>query len=172
LGFVYFIRCPANGLIKIGYTADHPDMRLNRYRLYSPVPIEPMGVIRGEMEAERGIHARFRDLWSHGEWFRSSPELVAFIEAEAAPWPARQPKRKRSLVGVPMPVRVVAEWARITPLTCQGVTRPVVEWAALTGMTPHKIKCQLERGMTPDDAFFWLSVGKFRVPRAWYASVP
>lgn len=85
--YVYFVQCPANGFVKIGVTGDHPDVRLSQLRKGSPVPLHPLGFIRGSVTVEHALHVRFRASRSHGEWFRWSDDLRCFIEQFVRPWP-------------------------------------------------------------------------------------
>lgn len=78
---VYIIRGAGTGVYKIGFSRDMRS-RINMLRLGSPVDTEValLLVDAGElMEVE--LHKRFADSRIHGEWFRETPELVAFIEA-------------------------------------------------------------------------------------------
>lgn len=75
-GFVYFIQ--SNGLIKIG-TSRTPTLRIKALRREWPHPIEVLRVIRGGHSVESHYHAKFSHLRQFGEWFRSDPELIAFI---------------------------------------------------------------------------------------------
>lgn len=91
-GEVYFIRAIGTGLVKIGMA------RCSRRRFAGmgpqcPVPLVLVGVIHSERawHTERDLHIRFAALRSHGEWFRESDELNAFI-AESAQEP-KTPKR-------------------------------------------------------------------------------
>jgi len=77
---VYFIRAETTGLIKIGKAA-HVARRLSVLHVGSPdkltllasVP-DPAGLL------EKHLHAMFRADRNHGEWFRPSARLIAFIE--------------------------------------------------------------------------------------------
>jgi hypothetical protein len=85
-GYVYFIRCRGTGLVKIGYSGDHPRVRLRRLRATCPTALEPLGLMRGGLDLERRLHARFDPDWSHGEWFSGAEGLLAMIAAEADSW--------------------------------------------------------------------------------------
>ncbi len=88
MGWVYFMRVVPDGVVKIGWTKNDPGIRCDAIRTGSPVPLEVLGVIEVESQAEeRRLHARFGRLWSHGEWFHPGPDLLAFIEANARPCP-------------------------------------------------------------------------------------
>lgn len=82
--FVYFVRAETTGLIKIGISRDMAQ-RLKALQTGSPDKLAVLGVIRCDrpVDKEREFHARFRAQHSHGEWFRPSPALEAFIAAEA-----------------------------------------------------------------------------------------
>lgn len=75
--FVYFIR--GGDMIKIGYAKD-PKTRLRDLQVGSPVRLEILVTIPGCHSVEKGIHARFRKLRSHGEWFRAEESLLDFVE--------------------------------------------------------------------------------------------
>lgn len=86
MGFVYFVLAPSVRRIKIGFTDESPEIRLNALRTASPVALERLALIAGSLEFEKLLHARFRRHRTHLEWFRANPELTAFILEYAAPW--------------------------------------------------------------------------------------
>lgn len=71
-GTVYFFRM--GDLVKIGYTTDLPRRRR------ALVPDEVLATTPGTMGDEKALHHRFGHAWSHGEYFRPEPELLAHIE--------------------------------------------------------------------------------------------
>lgn len=135
-GFVYFLRSPVNGLIKIGFTTKHPDSRLIDFRTVSPVPVEPMGFHRGRIADEKALHVRFRGSWSHGEWFRETPELASHVAATCGPWDFRPP-------------------AEVAPFPRAG--RPLTnrEWAGRSrrDLPLMTIKAMLNRAVDPGEIF-------------------
>lgn len=77
---VYFIRpVGAEGPVKIGFSAN-PRLRLSHLLHWSPVPLEIVATMPGSRELERRIHAKFRHLHSHKEWFLPAPELSEAIK--------------------------------------------------------------------------------------------
>lgn len=92
--WVYFIRCPANGLIKVGFT-DHPDpwIRIELVAGASPVPVEVLGVVPGGRYLEKNLHAAFAPYWHHNEWFEPAPALVDFIKVHAREVGAPSPRK-------------------------------------------------------------------------------
>lgn len=68
---VYF--ASKNGLIKIGCSA-HPAKRV------ANLGAELIAVQPGDFETERTLHRVFADDREHGEWFRPSTFLLAYIE--------------------------------------------------------------------------------------------
>ena len=74
--FVYFIGC--GDYIKIGYAASIK-MRLSSISTSNPYPLKVLAAVAGGIEVERGLHNRFADSLHRGEWFRKTPELMAFI---------------------------------------------------------------------------------------------
>lgn len=78
---VYFVQAKTEDApIKIGITWDLAH-RIGNLRTASPYEIELLGTVLGGKDRERAIHARFAHLRIRGEWFRSEPELLEFIEA-------------------------------------------------------------------------------------------
>lgn len=86
LGVVYFIQAQGVGLIKIGFTARNPRVRLASLRTGSPVPLVPLGFVTGLQNEEGELHTRFIASRAHGEWFHPTPDLLAFIDEFAFPW--------------------------------------------------------------------------------------
>jgi hypothetical protein len=98
-GYVYFVRCPLNGYIKIGYSWENPESRFRAIVISSPVPVERFAIMEGSKRTELDYHGRFAEYRDHAEWFKPSQELDTLIAQEAEEWfPGRLPlprKRKR-----------------------------------------------------------------------------
>lgn len=78
---IYFMRCDCpEGFIKIGFGRD-PERRLPALQVGSPYHLSIMATMAGTFSDERTIHERFKEARTQGEWFRPTPELLAFIEA-------------------------------------------------------------------------------------------
>ncbi len=76
---VYLIQPVDGGLAKIG-VADNPQERLHTIQLMCPVQLQLIDVIRGGGHMlEHGLHTRFAEDRSHGEWFRPSDELFGLF---------------------------------------------------------------------------------------------
>jgi predicted DNA-binding transcriptional regulator AlpA len=75
-GRVYFL--DGGDLIKIGFSKNIKQ-RLKEIRTYSPIKLKVLCMIRGGKLREATIHAMFAHLRAHGEWFRATPELLAYI---------------------------------------------------------------------------------------------
>lgn len=73
---IYFIECA--GRIKIGFSVD-PKIRLNKIAADAPYPCKMLGIIIGDREIEKEIHARWNHLHCHREWFAASKELLTWI---------------------------------------------------------------------------------------------
>lgn len=81
--YVYFIKpVGASGPIKIGL-ASTPKSRLRQHMENSPVPLEIVATVPGDMALERNIQECFVDYHSHAEWFHASPALIAAVAAIA-----------------------------------------------------------------------------------------
>jgi hypothetical protein len=161
---VYFIEAVGCDLIKIGVTRHMMWDRLRQIRSGSPVPVTVIGIIEGDAAIERQLHLRFRDLWSHGEWFRKADELTAYIAVTAKPWVEYRLNAPRSLVdpdrlpdgSLPTsPGRALREWAEATSLVYFGQTRSIAEWSDIMGWSVRRIKGRLEAGVIPANLFLY-----------------
>jgi hypothetical protein len=82
--FVYFARDGEDGdAVFIGHGASVAG-RIQTLQLSTPRTIVLMAVIVGARPEEREIHIRFKNARVRGNWFRLTPELLAFIESLAA----------------------------------------------------------------------------------------
>ncbi len=75
---LYFIQAE-NGLIKIGVCFDAA-LRFSQLSRISPIKLTLLGSIPGNLSKEKEIHTKFKNLNSHGEWFRPDKELLGFIK--------------------------------------------------------------------------------------------
>lgn len=75
---IYFLR--GYGQVKVG-TTRAPEKRIAEIQVSSPVPLTPLLVVPGGVVLERQIHRRFHHLRRHGEWFKATPEFLAFVDA-------------------------------------------------------------------------------------------
>lgn len=89
---IYFVRAVGLSLVKIG-VANCVHKRVKDIGLVCPVDLEILGVIETDRSAalENQLHRRFADLRHRGEWFRETPDLLAFIASEAGEPP--KPRR-------------------------------------------------------------------------------
>lgn len=74
---IYFMR--AGEFIKIG-RAKNWRSRLSHMQTGSPYTIQPLLIIPGDCEMEIKLHARFYRDRFRGEWFHSSPAILAYIK--------------------------------------------------------------------------------------------
>jgi hypothetical protein len=75
---VYFIQSGHDGPIKIGTAAD-PHRRLCQLQTGHHEPLKIIAVADGDQKEERKLHERFAASRVHGEWFRASADVVAYI---------------------------------------------------------------------------------------------
>jgi hypothetical protein len=75
---VYFVG--ASHFVKIGFSRAL-DERLHKMRTDVPFEIEILHFEPGTAAEEKKLHRRFAAIRVRGEWFRRSPELLAFIDA-------------------------------------------------------------------------------------------
>ena len=101
---IYFVQAYLGGPIKIGFT-DNLTKRLSSLRSSNPEHLVLLGVMEGDREVEKRIHALFDQ--KQGEWFYPSPDLMAFIrlnvEEELRPEPAYRRRGLRSPEQLPEP---------------------------------------------------------------------
>ncbi|MDO9016587.1 MAG: GIY-YIG nuclease family protein [Deltaproteobacteria bacterium] len=76
---VYFVSVGGER-IKIGWTTDI-ETRVATLQTANADRLYVRALIRGSMEDERRLHAKFAHLRVSGEWFREEPELSDYIEA-------------------------------------------------------------------------------------------
>lgn len=77
---VYFVRAVSLNLVKIGIARDFR-VRITALQVGSPDKLELLGVVRcpDPAKLERDLHGRFARERSHGEWFRYSSRLQAYV---------------------------------------------------------------------------------------------
>lgn len=87
--FVYFLRSPATGLIKIGHSADL-QQRIRDLSMQQGVELELLFCVDGDRSDEARLHRRFASSRRLGEWFVAD-ELAGFVDQlrAMAPWEAR-----------------------------------------------------------------------------------
>jgi hypothetical protein len=76
---VYVIEAPGTGMAKIGITGDL-EGRFRNLTDGSPVPLTILYSFDGRARDEAALHWRFLADRSHGEWFRVTDEMRAFVE--------------------------------------------------------------------------------------------
>lgn len=78
-GKVYFFT--DGEFIKIGFTTETIDRRLQRLSTGTPKKLYSLGYFSGEMSDETMVHKKFCDarLRSDGEWFEPTQELIDYI---------------------------------------------------------------------------------------------
>lgn len=75
---IYFVRAGAEGAIKIGFSSN-PDMRIDALRTAVPEDVRVLAVIKGTQGEEQRLHAVFEHAHLRGEWFKPTPDLLAYI---------------------------------------------------------------------------------------------
>lgn len=82
-GFVYLIGTEGDdAVVKIGFAVDVDDRRAT-LQTSSHRALKVLATVKGTLATEKEIHRRFAADHIRGEWFRLSPEIVAFIAAAA-----------------------------------------------------------------------------------------
>jgi len=75
---IYFVQSIDGGPVKIGYTTQLPK-RLADLRSMNPRFLVLLASMPGTEDDERRLHERFSTTRLHGEWFKSTTDLVALI---------------------------------------------------------------------------------------------
>jgi hypothetical protein len=83
MSYVYFIRNPETGLIKIGISED-PERRISALSTPFSLRLEVIGIVAGGRPLEAILHAELAGSRVRGEWFSPSPIVLAAIEREMA----------------------------------------------------------------------------------------
>lgn len=94
--WVYFVECTRTRRIKIG-SAKSPPERLRGLQCGSPTKLRIVTAAPHHEVGEMELHEEFKRTRLHGEWFKQSPRLRAYIEKVAkrhgpTPWVPRPPK--------------------------------------------------------------------------------
>ena len=80
VGLIYFIApVGEHDPIKVGFTKDLA-RRLIAYIGHSPLPLTLLALAEGPREVESALHGLFKLDRLHGEWFKSSPEMLSIVE--------------------------------------------------------------------------------------------
>ena len=76
-GLVYFIE--SGEFIKIGFTSKSVGNRISDLSVATPHDLTVLATIPGTLKTEAKLHRRFAPSRHKREWFRKTPELMAFI---------------------------------------------------------------------------------------------
>lgn len=133
---VYFVRAGADGPVKIGLSRDVAK-RLTKMQTDTPAKLVLLGVVAGEGEAERALHAELAAYRLNGEWFAPSEEVLAVCHREitARSVPSAVPVKRWHVRPTDSVLRA---WRRSNALSMQTV-------AARVGLTQASLS-RLERG--------------------------
>lgn len=81
---VYFMRCLACGLVKIGFSKNVRARRAQLNRSGEHI-VEVLGVHVGDRWTEAQVHGTFARDRVRGEWFRASDDLMDYIAKKTRP---------------------------------------------------------------------------------------
>ncbi|MEC4747061.1 GIY-YIG nuclease family protein [Methylomicrobium sp. Wu6] len=77
---IYFLQGKITRRIKIGFTTRFIHKRIGALQIGSPDTLVFLGAHPGDKRTEYELHNKFRETYSHGEWFNESLELTQYIE--------------------------------------------------------------------------------------------
>jgi len=80
---IYFIQCGTNGPIKIGYTDNDVQSRLNQLQTACPYELKLLWYCQGNQSYESEIHECLSHERIRGEWFRPGKSVLDFIDDDA-----------------------------------------------------------------------------------------
>jgi hypothetical protein len=75
---IYFIEQELK-FVKIGYTAQDPDIRIRALQCGNPHEMRLFAVIDGTKDLEWALHKLFQPYHIRNEWFVLSPEIIAYV---------------------------------------------------------------------------------------------
>jgi hypothetical protein len=97
-GVIYGFLAPVAQAVKIGATMQPIGRRLTIARSTCPVPIKLAALMCGAVVGdEAALHRELRASRLHGEWFRLTPEVQAWIDSNAVDplwWAQQNPPRE------------------------------------------------------------------------------
>jgi hypothetical protein len=91
---IYFIQAEGVGRVKIG-KAKAPVERLRDLRVGCPVSLTLVGIQDGDLLEEKNLHSKFSHIWSHGEWFFETTELIEYMRSNLKKLEAPSPTKIR-----------------------------------------------------------------------------
>lgn len=77
--YVYFLRSEATRAIKIGVTR-RPTKRMSALQGGTTDKLTLLGMIDGDVQMERSLHAEFAETRISGEWFKETAALIARVD--------------------------------------------------------------------------------------------
>ena len=89
---MYFVRNPATGDIKIGYSVS-PASRLSQLQTAHAERLHILATVPGSTSLEASLHRRFAAHSRNGEWFRGDAEIYEFIAANLRAMAEHAPRR-------------------------------------------------------------------------------
>jgi hypothetical protein len=79
MGFIYFVEARGTGLVKIGWTAGDPRVRLRTLQTSNGCELRLLATRQGTVADEKQLQQDFREDRERAEWFRLSPHLQALL---------------------------------------------------------------------------------------------
>lgn len=76
--YVYFMRDPKTGWIKIGFSQD-PTARVDTLNVEFKTNLEILGMMPGSMMDEKKMHHDHLDLWIEREWFQDHDRIRSIV---------------------------------------------------------------------------------------------
>jgi hypothetical protein len=67
--------------LKIGYTSDINN-RLSQLQTSNPIRLKVINLIKGDVNLEKELHSRFKELRVNGEWFVYDAEILNYFSSQ------------------------------------------------------------------------------------------
>jgi len=122
---IYFAQVGDDGPIKIGFTTQKVEKRINALQTSNPQKINLLATMNGTYKDERMLHKKFRIIKLKGEWFEPDKILIDYI---------------KRLNQKPKPDALVLD---VNQLWLLSRTKPRIDYLS-TRLEPEAVMLQLE----------------------------
>jgi len=76
---IYFIQGQITKRIKIGHTNAMIEERMQPMISSSPDKLKFLGGMSGDTKLEKYLHNKFKEFFSHGEWYNDNDSIITYI---------------------------------------------------------------------------------------------
>ena len=76
---IYFIRSGKSGPLKIDYTDENIEKRIQSLQIGNPHELKLVAIIEGDQSKIAELHRRFKKFHIRGEWYKPDREIIVYI---------------------------------------------------------------------------------------------